>query len=260
MIRDRSRSAAASVLPAPGRRLHLDVEAVLETYPGPAVLLDPLGRVVSANATGSALADSLHDGRGEELRAAVSAALADHAAAVREVTLAGGGKDSVALDVSLLPLTAADGAARVLLLGRETTVERGFIDALVESRRLFRDLVNASSDFAWETDPDGKFTFVSTRGAIGYTAQELNGRRAYDLLAEGRAEPEVFPFDSRIPLDDAEVWLAARDGAPACLLVTCVPVTNVSGGFRGARGVAKDVTEARARDAALKRAESRARL
>lgn len=260
MIRDRSRSAAASVLPAPGHRLQLDAEIVLDTYPGPAVLLDPLGRVVSANAAGAALADRMRDGRGDELHEAVSAALADHSAAAREVTLAAGAEDSVALDVALLPLTTSGGAARVLLLGRETTVERGFIDALVESRRLFRDLVNASSDFAWETDADGKFTFVSTRGAIGYTARELNGRRAYDLLAEGQPEPEVFPFDARIPLDDCEVWLAARDGSPACLLVTCVPATDAAGGFRGARGVAKDVTQARARDAALRRAENRARM
>lgn len=261
MIRGRSATTAARPTAGAGERLSLDPDAVLESYPGPAVLLDPLGRAVATNGLGAALAGTLQDARADaNLRAAVAGVLSDHTAGAREVKLESEAGDGTVVDVSLLPLTTVDGAVRVLLLGRETTVERGFIDALVESRRLFRDLVNASSDFAWETNAEGRFGFVSSRGAIGYTAQELNGRVAYELMAAERPEPEVFPFDSRIPLEDAEVWLASKAAALACLIVTCVPVFGEDGAYRGTRGVCKDVTEARARDAALAKARNRARL
>ena len=147
----------------------------------------------------------------------------------------------------------------MLLLGRETTVERSFIDALVESRRLFKDLVSVSSDFAWETDGDGRFRYVSPRGALGYTARELNGRLPYAMLAAEHGEPEIFPLDSRIPLEDAEVWLRGKNGAPACLVVSCLPVAGDES-YRGTRGGCRDVTEARALDAALARAERSSRL
>ena len=159
-----------------------------------------------------------------------------------------------------MPLLAPDGSARVLVLGRETTVERGIIDALVESRRLFKDLVMCSSDFAWETDSEGKFGFVSPRGALGYTAHQLNGRAAFEMLDRERAEPEIFPFDARVQLEAREVWLVGADGSPACLLVSCVPVWTEDGDYRGSRGVCRDVTEARRRDAALDRARSRGQL
>ena len=153
------------------------------------------------------------------------------------------GEDNPAtMSVSLLPLRAPDGSARVLLLGRETTVERGIISALVESRRLFRDLVMCSSDFAWETNEQGAFGFVSPRGALGYSVAELNGRLAYDMLDRAVTEPEIFPFDTRVQLEDAEVHLLTSEGASACLLVSCIPVFSTGGDYKGARGVCRDVT------------------
>ena len=238
--------------------LVLDPQQVLTSFPGPAVLLDGLGRAVAANRAGGDLAGLLRAGD-PELHAAVAAALADRTAATREVTLPGGGGAREVLDVALLPLVAADGGGCVLLLGRETTVERSFIDALVESRRLFKDLVSVSSDFAWETDGDGRFRYVSPRGALGYTAQELNGRAPYEMLSPEHGEPEIFPFDSRLALEDAEVWLRDKTGASACLIVSCLPVSGEEG-YRGTRGVCRDVTEARALDAALARAERSSRL
>ena len=168
------------------------------------------------------------------------------------------GEDNPAtMSVSLLPLRAPDGSARVLLLGRETTVERGIISALVESRRLFRDLVMCSSDFAWETNEQGAFGFVSPRGALGYSVAELNGRLAYDMLDRAVTEPEIFPFDTRVQLEDAEVHLLTSEGASACLLVSCIPVFSTGGDYKGARGVCRDVTDARARDAELERVRRR---
>ena len=67
------------------------------------------------------------------------------------------------IDVIAVPL----GGAATMVLGREATVERSFINALIASRQLFKDIVSCSADFAWETKGDGAFDFVSPRGALG---------------------------------------------------------------------------------------------
>ncbi len=56
------------------------------------------------------------------------------------------------------------------------------------------------------------------------------------------------------------MWLFDADGKPACLLTSCVPVVDEHGTWQGTRGVCRDVTQARERDAALDRARNRERL
>ena len=67
------------------------------------------------------------------------------------------------------PFGLDEGSRFVLALSRESTTERNLIDALIASRQLFKDLVACSSDFAWETLPDGSFGYVSSKGALGYS-------------------------------------------------------------------------------------------
>ncbi len=229
----------------------------MESYPGAAVLVDSMGRTLAANQPGAGLAVTLGAGLDFSLRAAVSSALSEGAAASLDVQASDQDGNPAVLHVSLVPLLAPDGTARVLVLGRETTVERGIIQALVESRRLFKDLVMCSSDFAWETNEEGAFGFVSPRGALGYTVGELNGRLAYQMLDRMQGEPEIFPFDSRVRLEDAEVHMLGADGSTVCLLVSCVPVFAETGEYRGSRGVCRDVTETRNRDAELARVRGR---
>jgi diguanylate cyclase (GGDEF)-like protein/PAS domain S-box-containing protein len=147
---------------------------------------------------------------------------------------------------------------RVVLL-RDITAERNLTSALVKSRQLFKDLVNCSADFAWETDPSGRLGFVSPRGALGYSARELQGRAARELLIDP-PEDGAPPFTARVAVDDAEVWLRRADGEPACVLVSCLPLYDREDSYLGARGVARDVTEAKRRDAALAAARNREAL
>ena len=44
----------------------------------------------------------------------------------------------------------------VALFGRDVTLDINLRDALAESRQRFRDLVDISSDFAWETGTEGR--------------------------------------------------------------------------------------------------------
>src|SRR3546814_12535032 len=115
------------------------------------------------------------------------AALAGNAAQVSPLLVkAGPGTTAAerAFDVVVLPWASGTVA---LLLGRDVTLERSLRAALVESRQRYKDLVEISNDFAWETDGEGRFAFVSPRGALGYPAPALVGRPAHELLPLGRA-------------------------------------------------------------------------
>src|SRR3546814_18972115 len=75
----------------------------------------------------------------------------------------------------------------------------------MQSRQLFKDLVTCSTDFAWETKADGRLGFVSPRGALGFTARELEGRPARELMAAdspATPAPSLLPFEAQQPLED----------------------------------------------------------
>jgi len=66
-------------------------------------------------------------------------------------------------------------------MARDMTMERNLRTALVESRQRYKDLVEVSSDFSWETNVNGEFIFVSPKGALGYQAEELINKKAEAL-------------------------------------------------------------------------------
>jgi diguanylate cyclase (GGDEF)-like protein/PAS domain S-box-containing protein len=223
--------------------LHISLPALAQ-FPGAIALVDDVGLVSALNEAGRGLAHLLQQdtatlgmllGQRRSNHVRLQAAPAPH---------------SQTWDVTVLPL-AGDGG-QMLLLGRNTTPERNLTQALVDSRQLFKDLVTCSSDFAWETKADGSFNFVSPRGALGFEVRELEGRPARALLV---ADPQAAasPFESRSALDAAEVRLSRKDGSIGCFQISCLPVIDAAGNWCGARGVCRDVTAAREREAELAR-------
>ena len=136
--------------------------------------------------------------------------------------------------------------------------------ALVDSRQRYKHLVEASCDFAWETDADGRFVFVSSAGALGYAAAELLGRPAAELLAEDRDSGGdgggPSPFNAERRFENADLWLRRADSDLACVAVSSVPLLGEGGRHVGARGVCRDVTEERARQRELAEIRERERI
>ncbi len=130
-------------------------------------------------------------------------------------------------------------------------------EVLIESRQRYKDLVEISSDFAWETDAAGKFVFVSPKGVLGWSPDELLGRSAADFLA--LPDPAQV-FAATAPVIDAEISFRRRDGSSARLSVAALPVRDGAGRLLGARGLARDVTPERDREHALAHAHLRDRL
>ena len=118
---------------------------------------------------------------------------------------------------------------------------------LLESRQRWRDLVTMAADVAFETDAEGRFTFVAPDGVLGYDADALVGTQAAALLLD----PDVLGVDPFRPsqlLRRVRTWVRRADGEPACLLLTTAPLMDSAGHAAGARGVALDVTEQETRE------------
>ena len=230
-----------------------------EQYPGPVLVVARNTVVLTANASGEPIADLLQQGQCVELRGAIDSALAGKAAQVNPFLLGvRGTRDEVGQAFDLVVLPWSEGAA-ALVLGRDVTLDRSLRGALIESRERYKDLVEASSDFAWETDAEGRFVFVSPHGALGHPAALLIDRRSQDFLVYGE-DKATSPFVTRAPVDQVEVWFRDAEGRAACLSAIARPLLGPDGVWRGARGTCREITEQRARDAELARGRHRERL
>lgn len=225
----------------------------LTGFGGAALLVTVGGDVAGANDHGAALLQELSDETIAYLTVAAGRAmLAD---AMRLERLVGPFPGECA-DAVILPLEGRFGALVVIATNpAESALRR----ALIESRQRYRDLVDASSDFVWETDRHGRFVFLSSGGALGYASRDLLGRLAVDFIVD--AAPLPYPvFQARQTVLATDVWLQGADGQISCQSITAVPILDADGIWCGARGMAKDVTSQREDERAQKQRHMRDRL
>ncbi|MEE8506784.1 MAG: sensor domain-containing diguanylate cyclase [Kiloniellales bacterium] len=230
-----------------------------EHYPGAVLVAGRNGLVLGANPAAEPIAKLLKRGAPAELRDAIDSAVAGRPAQINPLLLpaeGAGGSPGSAFDLAVLPW--GDGTA-ALLLGRDITLERTLRSALIESRQRYKDLVEASSDFAWETDAEGRFSFVSSQGALGYAAAQLVNAPAPELVID-HPEGQDTPFTTRVPLQEVEVWVRRADGEPACLILTALPLIGLDGEWCGARGLCRNITDERRHEARLASDRHRERL
>jgi diguanylate cyclase (GGDEF)-like protein/PAS domain S-box-containing protein len=251
---ERPGRGAAGAAPPPDEAA---IDRLVSSWPGPAARIAGDGRIVAANESAGALLDELRARAGVGgFATMVAAAIADGQPRTDTIVVPSE-PTPVTLDFALVALPDGD----VVLLGRDVSLSTNLRQALTDSRQRFKDLVEISSDFAWETDASGSFTFVSPRGALGWKATDLIGRPAASLIDDTiPLDGDASPFTTRRPLDRVELWLRRADGTPACVAISAVPLRGGDAAGNGARGVWRDVTEIHAREAALAEAENRERL
>lgn len=230
-----------------------------QDYPGAVLLVGHNGIVLASNALGEPIGALLRGEGHGELRHAIRAALRGATTQVNPLILEIDDCDQgVGHCYDIVALPWAHGAA-ALLLGRDITLERSLRAALVESRQRFKDLVDLATEFAWECDRDGRFTYLSREVVLGHLADDLLGREARSIMLKGRnAAPS--PFITQKDRVDGEVWLSCADQGSACLAVTAVPIFDDKGQWLGSRGFCRDVTAIRQHQTEAAEAQYRERL
>jgi len=193
-------------LDAEGRQLTVPSGA-LDALGRPVFALDSAGHVLHANEAAAPLIEALQHGRLPVLPGAVAQVLST-GIAVAETGAFVGSDGQKFFDLVVVP--TLEGA--VLVVGRDVTLESNLRSTLIESRQRYKDMVDISSDFAWEIGPDGAFMFVSPRGALGHPPDRLLGRRPEEFVDNDSGREGTLPFSSETAVEEAE---AADDDSDA---------------------------------------------
>ncbi len=237
----------------------IDARAEIAAFPGPALLLGAGSKVLAANGEAARLTRALAGGGAQDMRVLVAGVAATGRPAIGQIFLPADpvtGAAQALFYLTAIALASSGGARlamaeqgvhdrKVMILARDGSAEHAMRNALIESRDLYRDLSRCSSDFTWQTDENGAFTFVSAKGALGYSAQALNGRRSQDLLDPSVGAVEANPFITRAAVENIEIALRDAKGEPRYCRVDALPVHDRMNQWRGARGVSTDITQAK---------------
>ncbi len=132
----------------------------------------------------------------------------------------------------------------------------GLPQALLDSRQRWQAFGALAADLVFETDRDGRLTFIAPDPALGHASADLLGRPAEHLLALGTAAP----LDIATPVRQRATWLRHADGGTRCLSLSVALRLDDTGRVLGMRGVGVDVTERERQGAVVVAALRRADL
>jgi diguanylate cyclase (GGDEF)-like protein/PAS domain S-box-containing protein len=129
----------------------------------------------------------------------------------------------------------------------DVSTERANLEALRESEQRFGNLLEATSDWYREQDERLRFTYAA---AVAGTAQQwepdLIGKTRFDLatvdLSEAQRAQHQSMLEARLPFRDFIFRRRDIHGKLHYISVCGSPVFDAQGGFKGYRGVSKDVT------------------
>jgi PAS domain S-box-containing protein len=172
----------------------------------------------------------------------------------------------IPVEITSSHFTTEDTRRMTLFVCRDNSERNAALEAVRRSEERFRQFAEVAGDFIWEVDENGLYTYASpaVETILGYTPEEVVGK--------------VHFYDLFVPQSREEMWTAAfgvfargesfrafpslnltKDGTIVALETTGVPFLDEAGNLLGYRGVARNVTERRQHEAALREDEERFR-
>ncbi len=131
---------------------------------------------------------------------------------------------------------------------RDVTEQRKAREQLAEREKRFRDVLEASGEYVWETDAHWKYTFLSERveTVLGFLRHEMIGRAPREFMPLGEAQSMDPWFAERAARADGfrdQVHRSlTKSGRVIWQSVTGVPVLDAAGKLTGYRGTGADIT------------------
>ena len=118
-----------------------------------------------------------------------------------------------------------------------------------QSETRFRSIVESMSDWIWETDSSGVYTYCSGKveEILSYMAEEMIGKTPIDFMPPDEKE-RIGVFLGKIikdkrPIRNLENWNLTKDKRMVCLLTNGTPMLDEEGELIGYRGIDSDITE-----------------
>jgi PAS domain S-box-containing protein len=133
-------------------------------------------------------------------------------------------------------------------VGRDVTRRKMKTKALVKSRERFRNLVETTSDWIWELDTHGVYTYASPviYDLLGYRPEEVVGKRPFDFMPKEEAQ-RIEPIFNKVmaygrPLKSIERIARHKNGKRITLESSGVPVLDDMGTAVAYRGMDRNIT------------------
>ncbi|MGA7146759.1 MAG: PAS domain S-box protein, partial [Desulfobacterales bacterium] len=132
-------------------------------------------------------------------------------------------------------------------------------EALRESEGKYRSLVETTSDWIWEIDKNGVFTYSNSkiRDVLGYEPEEAIGKKPVDFMSNYESErlSNIIKkiVESQTPFEQLENENIHKDGYSVMLETSGVPIFNDNEIFVGYRGIDRNVTERKKTEEALRK-------
>ncbi len=120
---------------------------------------------------------------------------------------------------------------------------------ILKSEARYRALIESSTDFIWETDAHGIYTYVSPsiHNILGRSPESVVGQTPFDLMAPDEADRirGIFlaTIEQRGSFNNLVNVNLHKDGHERVMETSGVPVFDASGGFKGFRGIDRDITD-----------------
>jgi PAS domain S-box-containing protein/putative nucleotidyltransferase with HDIG domain len=155
----------------------------------------------------------------------------------------------LSLSVTPLGVDKAGSPSGYLALVEDITERKKAEESLRASEERFRGLVETTSDWVWEVDRKGVYTYASSkvRKVLGYDTEELLGKTPFDFMTAAEARRVAAIFNSyvakREPFAFLENICRHKDGHPVVMETSGVPFFARDGTLLGYRGIDRDVTE-----------------
>ncbi len=158
-----------------------------------------------------------------------------------------------------------DGRAGVGGFAVDVTSLRNAAAELAASEQRYRDIVGISSDWAWEMDREGRFTYMSENAlaSLGISASDALGHSPADIVDPGERQRALDAFREHLttgePFRDFETRFRRPDGSVGYVSVSGVPVRDENGAIVGLRGLTRDITARKEDEERLRESEERFR-
>ena len=152
---------------------------------------------------------------------------------------------------------------KVKELEKELIEHKRLNEALRESKQRFQEFIENISDWIWEVDREGVYTYSNRKviELLGYEPEEVIGKTPFDFMLseEAKRVSDIFSnfISSKKPFYSLENTTLHKDGYPVVMETSGIPFFNAEGKFLGYRGIDRDITD---RKKAQEESEKRARL
>ncbi|MEW6327780.1 MAG: PAS domain S-box protein [Thermodesulfobacteriota bacterium] len=155
---------------------------------------------------------------------------------------------------------------RVRELEKEAVERKRAEEALRRSEQRFKDLIETTTDWVWEVDARGVYTYASpkVKDLLGYEVSEVLGKTPFDLMPEGEAKRIRKFFNEKVinrkPFYGLENVNRHKNGHLVVLETNGIPIFDEKGQLKGYRGIDRDITQRKRAEEALRKSENESKV